>query len=79
MIDLATDGYELILSFPTLSAEEKHNLKKMFDAQLPFLENWQQCKSYIHKQADNMRLGIDEPVKAAMDFGSWENVEAKDA
>ena len=68
----------LILSFPTLSAKEKHNLKKMFDAQLPFLENWQQCKSYINKQADNMRLGIVDPIGVAMDFGSSEFIEGKD-
>ena len=78
MIDLATDGYELILSFPTLDAKQKHKLKKMFDAQLPFLESWMHCKHYIHKQADNMRLGIDEPIGVAMDFGSSEFIEAKD-
>lgn len=70
MIDSA-DAYELIMSFITLDAKQKLELKKRFDAKLPFLNSWQEFKAFIHKQADNMTKGVEEVELVAYDYGSY--------
>ncbi|MBK8609115.1 MAG: hypothetical protein IPL84_04010 [Chitinophagaceae bacterium] len=65
------DAYGLILSFITLDPTQKLQLKKKVDAKMPFFTDWNECKGFIHKQADNMVKGIEEIDLVAYNYGSY--------
>lgn len=69
--DFTGDAYELIMSFITLDPKQKIELKKKVDNKMPFFTGWDDCKSFIHKQADNMVKGIEEIELEAYDYGSY--------
>ena len=77
--EFTSDAYELIMSFITLDAKQKLDLKKRVDNKIPFFADWNDCKSFIHKQADNMVKGIEEIELVAYDYGSYGSREDAEA
>lgn len=69
--EFTADAYELIIGFVTLDAKQKLDLKKKTDAKMPFFTGWNDCKTFIHKQADNITKGIEEIELVAYNYGSY--------
>lgn len=60
------EAQKLIASFVFLDEDEKTELMKMV-LETKF-KDWAECKKFIHKEADIMRLGIDDIIEEQDDF-----------